>query len=266
MSKLTAAIEGIGLLGPGMADWPAGQAILAGRAEYVHRAVVAPVPAALPPAERRRSSSVVKLALAVGHEAVAAAGLDPALLPTVFASSSGDGHNCHAICEALAAAERVISPTRFHNSVNNAAAGYWSIATRAMAPSSVLCGFDASFGAGLLDAMTQVATDASRCLLIAYDTEYPQPLSKLRPIAGSFGVALALAPVGSGQSLGEISVAFTGQAPDRLADAALEALRLTLPAARCLPLLQAIAGGTETRVVLEYLSPLQLAVEVAPWH
>ncbi len=47
-------------------------------------------------------------------------------------------------------------------------------------------------------------------------------------------------------------------------DAALETLRQTIPAARALPLLQAIAKRQAKPVVLGYLAPMQFAVEVAP--
>ena len=57
---------------------------------------------------------------------------DAATLATVFSASGADGHNCHALCEQLATDDRQLSPTRFHNSVHNAAAGYWSVATGAM--------------------------------------------------------------------------------------------------------------------------------------
>src|SRR5687767_8356979 len=135
---LAAYIEGIGLLGPGLNDWPSGRAVLRGQQPYQAQKTILPAPALLPPAERRRSSEIIKLTLAVGREAITAAGLDAAGLPTVSASSGGDGETCHAICEVLASADRRISPTRFHNSVHNAAAGYWSIATGAMTSASVL--------------------------------------------------------------------------------------------------------------------------------
>ena len=96
--------------------------------------------------------------------------------PPCSAASGADGDNCHALCEQLATDDRQISPTRFHNSVHNAAAGYWSIATQSMAPCQVLCAYDASFGAGLLDALAQVVVDRQPTLLIAYDSEYPEPL------------------------------------------------------------------------------------------
>jgi len=264
MTTLTAYIDGIGVLGPGFADWPAARAILAGEAPYQYAKTPLPAPAALPPAERRRCGPIVKLALAIGVEAAGAAQLDVAALPTVFSSSGGDGGNCHEICQMLASDDRQISPTRFHNSVHNAAAGYWSIASRAMAPSSVLCAHDASFCAGLLEALSQVAVDRVTTLLIAADTTYPEPLRKTRPIPDEFGIALALSPAAGAGSLARISVKQVPSEPDRLADAALEQLRQAIPAARGLPLLQAIARREHMTLVLDYLDGTRLSVEVAP--
>ena len=99
----------------------------------------------------------------------------------MFTSSSGDGDNVHAICESARHAERQVSPTRFHNSVHNAAAGYWSIATQCRAASTSLCCHDASFAAGLLEAASQVAVDGKPVALIAYDHPYPAPLRRRAP-------------------------------------------------------------------------------------
>lgn len=264
MHAFTAYIEGIGLLGPGFNDWPSSLALFTGQHPYQTRPTRLPPPLSLPAAERRRSSRIVKLTLATGLEAVAAAGLDAAQLPSVFSASSGDGHNCHEICQMLASDDRQISPTRFHNSVHNAAAGYWSIATGAMTASSVLCAFDASFGAGLLEALTQVIADNSRSLLLACDTPYPEPLHSTRPIADAFGVALVLAPQRSAQALAKISVSLTDATAERLDDAALEALRMTIPAARSLPLLRRIAQRQTASVVLDYLDSARLAVAITP--
>src|ERR1700674_1137162 len=205
--KLSAYIGGIGVLGPGLADWPEAAAVLSGAKPYAPAATVLTAPALLPPTERRRSGRVVKLALAVAFEASSRAKIDPAGLASVFSSSGGDGHNCHELCQALALAGREISPTRFSNSVHNAAAGYWSIGTGAMAESNVLCAFDASFCAGLLDAMTQVAVDELPVLLVAYDSEYPQPLPAKRPIPDAFGVALVLTPERRASSLARLDAA-----------------------------------------------------------
>ena len=264
MHTLTAYIEGVGLLGPGLTDWPTGRAVLGGQQPYRPTKTVLPSPALLPAPERRRSCAIVKLTLATGLEAIAAAGLDAASLPSVFSASGGDGETCHIICEMLASDDRQISPTRFHNSVHNVAAGYWSIATGAMTASSVLSAFDASFGAGLLEALSQVVVDDTRAVLLSCDTPYPEPLYSARPIPDAFGIALVLAPQRSARALAQISVSLTDARADHLDDAALENLRSAVPAARGLPLLRAIALRQDQHVVLDYLDSTRLAVAVTP--
>ncbi|WP_455727031.1 beta-ketoacyl synthase chain length factor, partial [Burkholderia stabilis] len=181
----------------------------------------------------------------------------------VFSASGGDGQNCHAICETLAGDDRQLSPTRFHNSVHNAPAGYWSIATRAMATSNVLCAHDGSFAAGLLESLCQVAVDRVPSLLIAYDTDYPEPLHAVRPIADAFGVALVFAPDASERALARIDVQLTDAPATTLAHAGFETLRTGNPAARVLPLLDALAAQRSTRVVLDYLEDTRVQIDVA---
>jgi hypothetical protein len=264
MSKLTGYIEGIGLIGPGLTDWPHAIRVLTGELGYGNQATVIPAPTALPAAERRRCGAIVKLSLAVGYQAAAHAGADVAALSTVFAASGGDGVNCHEICQMLASDDRQISPTRFHNSVHNAAAGYWGIATGAMAPSSVLCAYDGSFGAGLLEALACVAADSSPTLLIACDTPYPEPLRTTRPIPNEFGVALVLALQQTERSQARIDISLVAGTATPMADAALEELRKAIPAARSLPMLQAMAAREKARLVLDYLDSSLLAVELSP--
>ena len=262
---LSAHIAGIGVLGPGLADWAAARAVLAG-APWTPTATPMPAPESLPPAERRRVGNVVRLALAAGLQAVAAGGADAATLATVFASSGGDGANCHAICEALASGDRLISPTRFHNSVNNAASGYWGIATGAQAASTIVSAYDGSFAAGLVEALSQLRASAAPVLLIAYDLPYPEPLGAVRPQGAAFATALLLTPDSHGtQALPRLALAgFTCCACDSLADPALDALRRDVPAARALPLLARLARGEAGTSVLEYLDGLALAVDVTP--
>ncbi|MEP7084103.1 MAG: beta-ketoacyl synthase chain length factor [Betaproteobacteria bacterium] len=259
---LSAYIEGVGLLGPGFDSWPAARAVLAGAAPYSPRATVLPLPTALPPSERRRASRAIKVALATGHEAIAAAKLDPATLATVFASSAGDGFNCHEICAALASNDRQLSPTRFHNSVHNAPAGYWGIASGAMASSSVICAYDASFGAGLLEALAQVTAERMRCVLIAYDTDYPEPIRSVRPLPDAFGIALVLAPEVGPTSLLRIVATLTADPPSALEHPILENLRRSIPAARGLPLLVALARSDDANVVIDYLEDTRLRLEL----
>ena len=267
-TPITVFVEGIGLLGPGLSGWAQGRQQLDGSLPYQAARCILPLPMTLPPAERRRSGAVVRVALAVAQEAVEASGLAAHALPSVFSSSSGDAINCHEICSALASGDRLISPTRFHNSVHNAASGYWGIASASMAASSVLCAHDGSFAAGLLEAMTQIVDIDGPVLLVAYDTDYPEPLFSKRPVPDTMGVALVLAPRRSARSLARITLDgssfLTTAAADTMDHAKLESVRLTIPAARALPLLHAIANRKASALVLAYLDAMQLAVEVAP--
>jgi hypothetical protein len=261
---LSGYVAGIGVLGPGLNNWPQAAAVLSGKQPYATAPTALPIPSMLPPAERRRTGRVVKLALAVALEATANADANPAQMPSVFSSSGGDGHICHEICQALALSTREVSPTRFSNSVHNVAAGYWSIATGSMAESNVLCAFDASFVAGLLDAMTQIAVDRQTILLVAYDTEYPPPLHAKRPIPDALGVAMVLTPERTASSIARIEVTLTDESADRMSDTELEALRGAIPAARALPMMRLLASGVAGRVVLDYLDVSRAAVQIEP--
>lgn len=263
-ATLSAWIDGIGLLGSGLDNWAAAQPVLAGAVGYLPRPVLVPQPLALPSAERRRVGLTVKVALAVAHEALGASGQDAQSLAAVFASSGADGDNCDAICQVLASDDRHISPTRFHNSVHNAPAGYWGIASGAMTPATVVCAHDASLGAGLLEALAQVCAGGAGTLLIAYEAPYPEPLNAKRPLASAFGLALALMPQRGAHSLAQLHVELTDAPADTLENPELEALRRQIPAARGLPLLQCIARGAGGRVVLDYLEPLRLALDIKP--
>ena len=262
--KLHARIDGIGVLGPGLTGWPQAREVLGARAALEERPTVLPAPELLPAAERRRTGKSIRVALATGLEAAAAAGLAARDCAAVFTSSSGDGDNCCAICESLATEERQISPTRFHNSVHNAPAGYWGIATGSMQSADSLCAFDASFAAGLLEAAARLATNpVEPVIVVAYDSPYPEPLNAVRPLPDAFGAAFALTagPRGPGTP---VAFELTGETPTTLDDPRLESMRLSIPAARSLPLLQLLARGGAGRVVLEYLDGLSLAVEVGP--
>jgi hypothetical protein len=262
--RLSTYVSGLGILGPGLSSWPEAAAVLSGQQAYRPAPTVLPMPTILPAAERRRIGRVVKLALAVALEATSQAGENPAELASVFSSSGGDGHNCHELCQALSLTGREVSPTRFANSVHNAVAGYWSIGTGAVAESNVLCAFDASFTAGLLEASAQVAVDQVPVLLVAYDSEYPQPLRAKRPIPDAFGVALVLTPQRCASSLARMDAALSDLECDRFADPDLEALRCAFPAARSLPLLRLLAARNRGTAILDYLDVSRLEVQIEP--
>ena len=267
MTPLTFTLRGIGLLGPGLASWAESRDILAGRRTLCAGPTALPMPLRLPSAERRRAGAAIKLALAVADQAVDQAGVDPRALATVFTASSGEGAICHALCDALARPDRLVSPTRFTNSVHNAAAGYWHISMANRAASTSLCALDGGFGAGLLEAATQVAVSGAPVLLVATDTPYPQPLHACRQLPDHFGLALVLAPSGTAGALAAVQLSFDdttrGLPPTPAAGAALERLRASIPAAAGLTLLEAVARpARESRVLLDCPNGLRLCVDV----
>jgi Beta-ketoacyl synthase, N-terminal domain len=240
-AALKVFIEGIGVIGPGIDSYPILCTHLSENAHITCANTIIPSAVLLPPAERRRVGTAVKLAIAVATQALEGSAFKASELATVFASSGGDGDNCHNLCEALASSDRLVSPTRFTNSVHNAPSGYWGIAAKATPVSTSLCAFDASFSAGLLEAATQCVSDNTPVLLIAYDTPYPEPLNAVRPIADSFGIAMLLTPAKTAQSKAQLQLSLSDDAHTCMSDAALEQARAHIPAARCLPLLQSIA-------------------------
>lgn len=261
------SLLGVGLVAPGLPSWAEALPVLRGEAPYVPAPAVVPAPQRLPAAERRRAGAAVKIALSVADAACNAADRDPAQLATVFASSSGDGTNCHALCETLAhppGPDRLVSPTRFTNSVHNAAAGYWHIAVGSRHASSSVCAFDDSFGAGMLAALPQAL--AAPVLLVASDTPYPEPLHATRPLPDTMGVGLVFGPAQASGAVARLRAALLP-----LADAgvlgtcnapALEDLRGRIPAARALPLLEALAHRRPARLVLPAPSQLALVLEL----
>ncbi len=264
MSDLVAYISGIGVRGPGLCGWAETEAVLSGRQKWVRTETLLPVPETLPPTERRRTGRVVRLAFAAGLEATRQASVDPAGLPVVFSSSSGDGDNCHEICATLATANRALSPTRFHNSVHNASAGYWSIAAGSQLPSTTICASDASFAAGFLEAMAQMTVAGTATALIAYDIDYPPPLHAARPIAAPFAIALVLEPDPGPNVLARLSLRLDTAAPTQLAHRELSAMLTSIPAAQGLTLLEAVAARVPATVNISYLQPLTLHIEVSP--
>ena len=252
---IDAWIDSVALVGPGLPDWPSTREVLRGERPWQHAATVCTLPPILPPAERRRTSLAVRIALAAAYQAVADCSFDAAQMASVFTSSGGDGVTCHLICEALAQEDRRISPTHFHNSVHNAPSGYWGIGMRAAGASTSLCGHDASFAAGLIEALMQARATGAAVLLVAYDAPYPEPLQACRPIPDAFGLALVLSPQATQRATLRMSLTIGAAAPTRLEDPALEALRLAVPTARALPLMQVIARQQSATVVIEHLEP-----------
>jgi len=134
-------VVGLGVWSESFSNWEEFCHVLGGGSAETGRALK---PQAIAPNERRRAPLSVKMAVEVMDQACRMAALEPATVATVFASALGDMQITEYMCRTLADAPQAISPTRFHNSVHNAATGYWSIATQSRCPSSAVSGYSNS--------------------------------------------------------------------------------------------------------------------------
>ncbi|HEY4254415.1 MAG TPA: beta-ketoacyl synthase chain length factor [Roseomonas sp.] len=259
------AVLGAAVLAPGLPGWAASRAVLAGEAPWQDSPFTPPAPALLPSTERRRTSPAVRLALAVAAEAAETSRMPPESLDTLFASSNGDGQVIGAILAALHEPEVAISPTQFHNSVHNAAAGYWGIAVGSARPSVSTGGHDHVFASGLLQAAARIAATGEPLLLCVSDAPLPPPLHAKRPTGCAFGLALVLASDGAPGALARLGVAYQPEpAAAPALPAGLAALRAANAAAHGLPLLAALAIAHPASLRFPMLEDGALMVEVAP--
>lgn len=257
-------IEGIGFWAPTLPGWGTARAVLRGEAAPQEPPARRPAPQMLPPAERRRAPDTVALALEVAAEAVAASGRDAATLPSVFVSAHGDLAINDHLCSMLVSTPTLISPTKFHNSVLNAAAGYWTMGVGCHAASTALTAFEHSFANGLLAAATQCLADERPVLLVGYDIAAVGALASVTRSEGLLAVALVLSPEKSGRTIASLDWALRpGSAgPSALASEAARALGGNA-LADALPLFEALARlnpatpGTAPPLTLP-LSPRQL--------
>ncbi len=262
-------LQAVGLVAPGLASWAEGRAVLAGERAFERQPLPAPQPATLPPNERRRAPLGVRLALQAAEQAMGPGASRAAELATVFATSDADMDVVHRLCVALAEDSRSVSPTDFHNSVHNAASGYWSIGARARGPSTTLSAHDFTFAAGLREAVALATVDATDVLLVAFDVSPPPPLLAARPVPCPAALALWLCRREPDRALARLSLAgesapLLPEPDSAMPEAGLEALRRSNPALRALPLLRAIARRESTRVALPAHDGQSLGVRVEP--
>lgn len=191
-SVASAYLEGIAIWSETLPGWDVARRILSGEMDAPQGIPKRPSPDLLPPNERRRAPDTVAIALEVGSNACAHAQRDPSSLPSVFASTHGDLATTDYMCETLASTPQLMSPTRFHNSVHNAAAGYWAIATGSTQPYTALSAGAYTFGSALLEALVQAQCDNEAVLMVAYDTAACGPLATVVSSTGRFGCAMVV--------------------------------------------------------------------------
>lgn len=247
--KIDFDILGAGICAPGLPDWDALLDALTGKGLSEDRTAT---PSALLSArERRRAPAAVKLSFAAAEQACSMAGLQPADPVAVFSSGMGDLQITDYMCRTLAEQPDLLSPTRFHNSVHNAASGYWSIGAGATGDVTAVSGWRDSATAGLLEALSRIRYEEHPVLLVVYDDIARGPMRDLWPTGQSFCAALALARPGSGTAVACLQAAIH-RGDDRHPDLPepLQARIGDNPAARILPLLALVSGHLPGPVVL----------------
>jgi len=239
MNSLAISVAGIGVWSPQWPNWDVAQAMLCGKVETAAEPAPRPAPTLLPPAERRRAPEAVLIAVEAAQQACAMALREPRELAHVFASAYGDLVVNDYLCATLARAPGELSPTRFHNSVHNAPAGYWAIATGCMRSSTAVSAGDSTFGAALLEAALMARNEAA--LLVVSDVAAVGPLQDVIACRHGFAVAFVLAPETAHSSSGLRLRLCGGTAPLAQDASLLQANHRGNPAAASLPLLAALA-------------------------
>ena len=258
-NTLNANIEGVAFWTRGLPTWADARAFVREGVQPAD-APTRPSPQLLAPNERRRAPESVAVALEVALAACQAAGRDPATLPSVFASTHGDLAITDYICSTLATDPAGLSPIRFHNSVHNAAAGYWTIGNGCTEPATAISAYDASFAQGLLEALAQVHAGAPAVLLVAYDTAATGPLQEVSRSTGLLGAGLVLSSPSHGAAPRLRATLVDADAPPP--QGALASLAGGNAMAPMLPLFEALASGHD--LVSLHAGPRRaLRVEIA---
>lgn len=193
MSGVRFSIDGIGAWGSKFANWDALQeAILSNQLN--DQEMRAPKAEIIPATERRRAPVPVKLAIEASTQACANAGAKASSLASVFVSGLGDTQLTDYMCKVLASDNKALSPTKFHNSVHNAAAGYWTISTECMQASNSIAGYQESASMALLESILQANAESRSMLVTFYDAPVSPVLKPLLKNEQAFAFAIVLTP------------------------------------------------------------------------
>ena len=260
----TLYIEGPAFWSATLPGWEIASAVFRGDGAPADPPAKRPSPQLLAPAERRRAPDTVALALEVAGAAVAASGRNAADLPCVFVSAHGDLGINDYMCATLAADPLLLSPIKFHNSVHNAAVGYWTIGTGCMAASNSLAAYESSFASGLLEAAAQCAADQRAVLLAGYDMPAVGALASVTTSREMLAVALVISPTRSARTVAsfEWSLAAGALPATPVRSDAARALRVNAMA-DALPLYEALARETTAPLALPLSPTLSLRIRLA---
>ncbi len=188
-------VIGLGAWGDYFDSWDSLAELLKSN-DAVPEKVSGPKPQIIPANERRRAPLPVRLAVESSWQASQMAQIDPKALSCVFVSGFGDTQLTDYMCKVLASESKALSPTKFHNSVHNAAAGYWTISTGCEQSANSVAGFNNSVSVTLLEGMLQCIEENKPILLTFFDAPVSQILTDIMGPGDSFSCSLVIVPEG----------------------------------------------------------------------
>ncbi|WP_414829123.1 beta-ketoacyl synthase chain length factor [Alteromonas sp. H39] len=191
--ELKCKVAGIGAWGNYFDSWQALQALLNGDT-LPDSASKGPKPAVIPANERRRAPLPVRLAVESSWQATQSANVSPDALTCVFVSGLGDTDLTDYMCRTLASEHKELSPTKFHNSVHNAPAGYWTISTHTMSAANSVAGYQQSVSLALLEAIIQCESEGVPVLVTFYDAPVADVLQPILSNQQAFAFSLIIYP------------------------------------------------------------------------
>lgn len=267
-TTLKVSVNAIAAWGTHFENWSQLQRLLAGEALGTAPAK-SPKPQRIPANERRRAPVPARLAVEVCDQAATAAGMNPEDLACVFSSGLGDTDLTHYMCKELAGEHKQLSPTKFHNSVHNAPAGYWTIATGCQQPANSVAGLNVSVSIALLEGIVQCVSEQLPVILAFYDTPTSPVLTPLFSNSEPFAAAIVISPITANATHTTtlqccVEEAEAPRWSSVALPSSLENLYQHNPAARALPLLQAIASDAPSELALPLSPATQLRLTVAP--
>lgn len=256
----TLYLQGFAFWSSRLPGWDVARAVIRDERAAPEAPAPRPAPTLLAPTERRRAPDTVAIALEVAARACEAAKCEPRELPSVFASTHGDLAISDYMCTTLASTPKLISPIKFHNSVHNAAAGYWTIGTGCTSPYTAISAHQYTFGTGLLETAAQALAEDRPVLYVAFDIEAKGPLATVAPSRGLMGLAMVIGPQSTpgsrGLRLGMCTDAPTNPTSDAYALVQDNAL------APCFAFVEALARDEHTSLALALGEHSALRVEL----
>ncbi len=250
--QMRCSVKAVGAWGQNYTSWVELTELLS-KGSTAENTSTSPKPEIIPANERRRAPLPVKLAVESSWQATQTAGIDPKELACVFVSGLGDTQLTDYMCKTLASENMQLSPTKFHNSVHNAAAGYWTISTGCMKAANSVAGFNESVSLALFEAFCQCIEENAPVLIAFYDSPVSEILKPLLKNDQSFSAAIIIEPSTSDDDNNILEMSVTSVSsdwPKLQLEANLHESYEKNPSARILSVLKLLADNSKDSISL----------------